>query len=112
MIYCVALAILYKDRFDKKIFCGLNPFEPICKSPVSEIQSYDRISQGSSLFLKNYFLRNTSRFQSQKSSLMKFSERDDCQIVAENQGLTTQVQITPKSGKSCLTFMEGKVYIS
>ena len=46
MIYVAALAILYKDRFDQKMFCGLNPFEKICKSPVSEIQSYDGISEG------------------------------------------------------------------
>ena len=40
---------------------------------------------------------------------MKFSERDECKISAENEGLTTQVEITPKSGKTCLTLMEGKV---
>ena len=55
MIYCAALAILYKDRFDKKIFCGLNPFEAICKSPLSEIRSYDGISEG-------FFLLFLARF--------------------------------------------------
>ena len=45
-IHRAALAILYRDRFDKQIFCGLNPFEAICKSPVSEIRSYDGISKG------------------------------------------------------------------
>ena len=45
-IHRAALAILYRDRFDKQIVCGLNPFEAICKSPVSEIRSYDGISKG------------------------------------------------------------------
>ena len=63
MIYCTTLGIFYKDRFDQKMFCGLNPFEKICKSPVSEIQSYDGISEGLFFLLFKLELRFFTSFK-------------------------------------------------
>lgn len=88
IIYVAALSVLYQDRFDKKTFCVLNPFERICSSFITEVKSYDGVS-----------------------TLMKSAETDACRVIATNEGLTTQVQIRPTTGATCVTKIKIEEFI-